>query len=89
MKGSHLPSPIATRPLPFRRSVWAVAITIGFSSWGGREIRAQDTPPRPHAKVGPVHQSEVVWTGGFWKQRSEICRKTMIPAMWEIMKGTD
>ena len=24
------------------------------------------------------------WTGGFWKQRWDVCCETMVPHMWEI-----
>ena len=42
----------------------------------------------PKIKVGPVRPSEVKWTDGFWHDRFATCRNKMIPAMWELMKGT-
>ncbi|MEO9591570.1 aceric acid hydrolase [Rhodopirellula bahusiensis] len=38
--------------------------------------------------VEPIAIGEVNWTDGFWAQRLESCRRKTIPAMWEIMRGT-
>lgn len=43
---------------------------------------------RIHSRVKPTHLSDVRWTDGFWNQRFATCRDTMVPSMWEIMKGT-
>lgn len=42
----------------------------------------------PRSKVETVRLSEVKWTDGFWHDRFATCRDKMIPAMWELMKGT-
>lgn len=42
----------------------------------------------PHTIVQPIDLTEVKWTGGFWKDRVDTCHQSMIPSMWEIMKGT-
>lgn len=41
-----------------------------------------------HRMVSPLPLANVEWTGGFWKQRYDTCRDKMVPAMWDIMKGT-
>ena len=38
--------------------------------------------------VDPLPLADVQWKGGFWKQRYDTCRDAMVPAMWDIMKGT-
>jgi len=50
---------------------------------------AQKIEPRPYRKVEPVRLSDVTWKDGFWGQRFAACRDTMIPSMWDIMKGTE
>lgn len=49
---------------------------------------AQPTASLPFRSVEPVAVGEVNWTDGFWAQRLETCREKTIPAMWEIMRGT-
>ena len=39
--------------------------------------------------VQPAALDEVRWTDGFWAQRFESCRAQMLPAMWELMSGTN
>ena len=48
-----------------------------------------DTARSPHAKLQPAALDEVRWTEGFWAQRFESCRTQMLPAMWELMSGTN
>lgn len=43
----------------------------------------------PHAQVQPAALDDVRWTEGFWAQRFESCRTQMLPAMWELMSGTN
>lgn len=49
-------------------------------------VIAQDASP--HRVVQQIPLSDVTWTGGFWHERFSTCRDKMVPAMWEIMKGT-
>jgi DUF1680 family protein len=42
----------------------------------------------PHAVVRQLPLSGVKWTDGFWAQRFDVNRRQSIPAMWEIMRGT-
>jgi DUF1680 family protein len=43
----------------------------------------------PYAIVQPVRLDEVHWTKGFWADRFATCRERSLPAMWEIMRGTE
>jgi DUF1680 family protein len=43
----------------------------------------------PHVVARPLPLSNVTWTDGFWAQRFDVNRQKSIPAMWEIMRGTD
>ncbi len=39
----------------------------------------------PHALVQPLPFGTVAWTGGFWQQRFELCRQTILPNMREAL----
>ncbi|MBN1671734.1 MAG: glycoside hydrolase family 127 protein [Kiritimatiellae bacterium] len=44
---------------------------------------------RPHCKLRPVPHTDVRWTGGFWGERFEICRHTMIAGMQRALAEPD
>ncbi|WP_145169323.1 beta-L-arabinofuranosidase domain-containing protein [Rubripirellula lacrimiformis] len=52
------------------------------------DATVQTNKPRPNSVVARVPLSGVHWTDGFWQQRYSTCRDKLVPAMWEIMKGT-
>ncbi len=41
-----------------------------------------------HAVVRPIAVNDVTWTDGFWGERLRVCREQSIPAMWELMRGS-
>src|SRR5512143_3369841 len=45
--------------------------------------------PSPFAKVEEIPLGEVRWTSGFWAERFALCRDTMVPAMGQLMTGTN
>lgn len=47
-----------------------------------------NTERSPHAAVRTVQLDDVRWTDGFWADRFATNRDRSIPAMWEIMRGT-
>lgn len=54
----------------------------------GEGIVVADTAHSPYSKLRPIGIDEVRWTEGFWAERSRVCREQSIPAMWEVMRGT-
>src|ERR1041385_5172660 len=48
-----------------------------------------DDSASPHAVIRSVGLNEVHWTHGFWAEREELGRRTMIPAMGALMEGTN
>jgi len=48
-----------------------------------------DTSASPYAKVQAVGLDEVHWTQGFWADRFEMCRTSMVPSMARLMEGTN
>src|SRR5215471_1149125 len=48
-----------------------------------------DNRASPHAQVHTVGLDEVRWTNGFWADRFELCRTRMLPAMGQLMEGTN
>lgn len=48
-----------------------------------------DAEPRPHAVVEALPVESTRWTDGFWANRFALNRDKSIPAMWDIMRGTE
>ncbi|HEY4784982.1 MAG TPA: glycoside hydrolase family 127 protein [Bacteroidales bacterium] len=42
-----------------------------------------NTSKSPYAKLSGVNMTDVTWTKGFWAERFQVCRDSMIPAMWK------
>jgi DUF1680 family protein len=69
-------------------AMWLLCATVVHSA------DLADTRQSKFAKLQPVGIDEVRWTNdgggatGFWAQRLERLRSSSIPAMWEIMKGS-
>ncbi len=52
---------------------------------------ASGQPPvlSPSAVIGPIGLADARWTTGFWADRLEVCRATMVPEMGRLMEGTE
>jgi DUF1680 family protein len=71
--------------------------TLRFGGWlllglaampaRGGERALIDTTRSPNAKMYMVDLADVKWTNGFWAERFEVCRTTMVPHMWEILSS--
>ncbi len=42
-----------------------------------------NTDHSPHAKLTSIGMSDVQWTKGFWAERFEVCKDSMVPHLWE------
>ncbi len=56
------------------------------------EVQAQNkgitnTTQSPFALLSSVGMGEVTWIGGFWKDRFDVCRDSMITNMWRLFKN--
>ncbi|OAM89676.1 glycoside hydrolase family 127 protein [Termitidicoccus mucosus] len=45
-----------------------------------------DTTSSPFAKMYMVDLDDVKWTSGFWAERFDVCRDTMVPHLWKIFQ---
>ena len=41
------------------------------------------------SKMYMVDLDDVHWNGGFWGERFEVCRTTMIPHMWKLFQDNN
>ena len=64
----------------------ALTATLGL---GAQERSLTNTFNSKYARVWGVDETAVHWTGGFWGNRFEVCRDTMVVNMWHIMDDPD
>ncbi len=43
-----------------------------------------NTSASPYARLSSVNMGDVTWTKGFWADRFQVCRDTMIPNLWKV-----
>jgi len=48
-----------------------------------------NTTQSPHAKLNSVGMSDVQWTKGFWAERFEVCKDSMVPHLWATYTSKD
>lgn len=46
-----------------------------------------NTTRSPDAKMYMVNLADTAWTGGFWQERFNVCRDTMVPHLWQIFRN--
>lgn len=42
-----------------------------------------NTSQSPHAKLTSIGMTDLQWTKGFWAERFQVCRDSMVPHLWE------
>jgi DUF1680 family protein len=64
-------------------------LLVGAAFAGAAEPDSAARPLSPHAVMRNVGLGDVTWTHGFWAKEFERCRRDMLPAMEQIMVGTE
>lgn len=69
-----------------RKVQWLLPITCFFML---QEGMAQDkslvnTASSEHARLRSIDMGQVQWTKGFWAERFQVCRDSMVPNLWRI-----
>ena len=67
--------------------IMTVFLAVGTAFWMEKGIT--NTTNSRFAKLHSVDIDDVRWTGGFWDERFEVCRRDMIPNMWRLLESSD
>ncbi|UOR03549.1 glycoside hydrolase family 127 protein [Hymenobacter aerilatus] len=78
-------------PYPTHKLLAAGLLTL--AAVAARPAAAQtkaltNTTASTHAKLRGVDVGSVAWTDGFWADRFEVCRTSMVPTMWALYKDS-
>jgi DUF1680 family protein len=72
---------------PIRRLLLpAIAALLAAAPLPAGKNALIDTTASPFAKMYMVDLDDVKWTSGFWAERFDVCRDTMVPRLWEIFQ---
>jgi len=48
-----------------------------------------NTSKSPYAKLCGVNMTDVRWTKGFWAERFQVCKDSMVPSMWRLFNDPE
>ena len=64
---------------------WIVCVVMAACTQSNAQQNGLvNTSKSPYAKLVPVNMGQVQWTGGFWDERFNVCRDSMVPNLWNI-----
>lgn len=66
-----------------------IIITILLSQNVMSQNGLVNTMQSPHAKLNSVGMSDVQWTKGFWAERFQVCKDSMVPHLWATYTSKD
>ena len=73
---------------------FVLCLTIVAVNFGLGQVRAANkgitnTSKSPYVKLRSIDIDSVRWTDGFWADRFDVCRTTMVPNMLNLLKDAD
>ena len=71
-----------------RIAILSVMLFIAARAVAG-EPGVVDDSVSPDAQAHSVGLDQAHWTRGLWADRFALCHRTMVPAMWRLMEGTN
>ena len=71
------------RIVMIRITVLVIAV-LTVNSLFAQDKALVNTSASPYAKLSSVNMGDVSWTTGFWADRFNVCKETMIPNLWKI-----
>lgn len=69
-----------------RTSFLLSAVILAGIPAGAGERALVDTAKSPDARMYMVDLGDAHWTGGLWGDRFAVCRRAMIPTMWNLFQ---
>lgn len=68
-----------------RKKILALSVlAIAATALNAQDKALVNTADSKYAKLTSVDMGDVTWTNGFWADRFNVCRETMIPNLWRI-----
>ncbi len=74
-----------------KKIICSLLLTGGIvtSSVCAQETSLVNNSQSPYVKLTGLNMTDVQWTDGFWADRFEVCKDTMVPFMWSVLNNPD
>ena len=66
------------------KRIFVGCVLLASSVIHAQEKSLTNTSKSSYAKLRSVDMNAVQWTNGFWAERFQVCRDSMVPNMWAI-----
>jgi uncharacterized protein len=63
-------------------NIFLVVIYLCITACSSKSGKNQELPLSPNARMQEIYWADVKWTNGFWADKFELCRKEIIPAVY-------
>jgi DUF1680 family protein len=67
----------------YKRTYLFFVLLAGANTMFAQTNSLVNTTASKYAKLQPVDLNAVVWTGGFWGERMQVCKDSMVPHLWQ------
>jgi DUF1680 family protein len=67
----------------------SLCLNISFQDINSQDKGLVNTSESPYALLGSIDMDAVEWTGGFWAERFQVCKDSMMPVMWEKLSDAE
>lgn len=65
-----------------------ILLSLCLNACSVKTINPADLPKSPHAKMKEINWADVKWTEGFWADKFDLCRREIIPAVYNGLMST-
>jgi uncharacterized protein len=67
-----------------KKLIFSALIALSATSVFGQNKALVNTSKSPYAKLSSLDMGAVNWTEGFWAERFDVCKNSMVPQLWNV-----
>ncbi|MES2329031.1 MAG: glycoside hydrolase family 127 protein [Bacteroidota bacterium] len=72
-----------------RKLFFILLLSIPTATCLAQQTSLVNTSQSGYAKLSGIGMSDLQWTKGFWAERFQVCRDSMVPHLWETYTSKD
>jgi len=71
------------------KNIFLIIVLLSLSAYASAQKGLLNTSASPYARLHSVDMGSVQWTKGFWAERFEVCKNTMVPHLWNTYHNAE
>ena len=71
------------------KNIFLIIVLLSLSAYASAQKGLLNTSASPYARLHSVDMGSVQWTRGFWAERFEVCKNTMVPHLWNTYHNAE